>query len=120
MASLKGKAYLKDTEAWQKLQNYFDQNKNAINILELFTKDPERFSKYSLKLDTPLDGPLLVDYSKNKINEDVFEMLMDLAKERGVEVARDAMFAGYYIFDTSGFKDNFFLLLIRKGNMTMN
>merc|ERR1711971_1482441 len=31
---------------------------------------------------------------KNKINEDVFEMPMDLAKERGVEVARDAMFAG--------------------------
>ena len=41
-------------------------------------------------------------------DEDVFEMLMDLAKERGVEVARDAMFAGYYIFDTSGFENNFF------------
>merc|ERR1712180_275557 len=40
------------------------------------------------------DGPFLVDYSKNKINEDVFEMLMDLAKERGVEVARDSMFKG--------------------------
>ena len=80
MASLKGKAYLKDTEAWQKLQNYFDQNKNAINILELFTKDPERFSKYSLKVDTPLDGPLLVDYSKNRINDEVMELLLNLGK----------------------------------------
>merc|ERR1712130_564866 len=52
------------------------------------------FDKFSIKLETPKDGPFLVDYSKNKINEDVFEMLMDLAKERGVEVARDAMFAG--------------------------
>lgn len=115
MASLKGKAYLKDTEAWQKLQNYFDQNKNAINILELFTKDPERFSKYSLKVDTPLDGPLLVDYSKNRINDEVMELLLNLgkciktpiivminslilnilaARERGVEEARDAMFKG--------------------------
>ena len=80
MASLKGKAYLKDTEAWQKLQNYFDQNKNAINILELFTKDPERFSKFSLKVDTPLDGPLLVDYSKNRINDEVMELLLNLGK----------------------------------------
>jgi len=94
MASLKGKAYLKDTEAWQKLQNYFDQNKNAINILELFTKDPERFSKFSLKVDTPLDGPLLVDYSKNRINDEVMELLLNLARERGVEEARDAMFKG--------------------------
>ena len=116
MASLKGKAYLKDTEAWQKLQNYFDQNKNAINILELFTKDPERFSKYSLKVDTPLDGPLLVDCSKNRINDEVMELLLNLgkciktpsyivmmnslilnifsARERGVEEARDAMFKG--------------------------
>ena len=111
MAALKGKAFLKDTEGWQKLQNYFDQNKDNINILDLFNKDPERFSKFSVKLDT-LEGPLLVDYSKNRVNNEVMELLLSLgkkikkvknyisykwytsARERGVEEAREAMFAG--------------------------
>ena len=81
MAALKGKPFLKDTEAWQKLQNYFDQNKDNINILDLFNKDPERFSKFSVKLDTPLEGPLLVDYSKNRVNNEVMELLLNLGKK---------------------------------------
>jgi len=92
--SLDGKEALKDTEAWSSLQSYFNENKNTIDMKKMFDEDSRRFDKFSLKLETPKDGPFLVDYSKNKINEDVFEMLMDLAKERGVEVARDAMFAG--------------------------
>ena len=105
--ALDGKEALKETEAWSNLQTYFNENKNTIDMKKMFDEDSRRFDKFSLKLETPKDGPFLVDYSKNKINEDVFEMLMDLAKERGVEVARDAMFAGYNIFDTSGFKITF-------------
>ena len=94
MAALKGKKSLKETEAWQKLQMYFEENKNSINILEMFTKDPERFSKFSIKVDTPLEGPYLVDFSKNRINSEVLDLLMELARERGVEEAREAMFSG--------------------------
>ena len=104
--ALDGKEALKETEAWSNLQTYFNENKNTIDMKKMFDEDSRRFDKFSLKLETPKDGPFLVDYSKNKINEDVFEMLMDLAKERGVEVARDAMFAGYYIFSTSGFTNS--------------
>jgi len=92
--ALDGKEALKETEAWSNLQSYFNENKNTIDMKKMFDEDSRRFDKFSIKLETPKDGPFLVDYSKNKINEDVFEMLMDLAKERGVEVARDAMFAG--------------------------
>jgi glucose-6-phosphate isomerase len=92
--ALDGKDALKETEAWSSLQTYFNENKNTIDMKKMFDEDSRRFDKFSLKLETPNDGPFLVDYSKNKINEDVFEMLMDLAKERGVEDARDAMFAG--------------------------
>jgi len=92
--ALDGKEALKETEAWSNLQTYFNENKNTIDMKKMFDEDSRRFDKFSLKLETPKDGPFLVDYSKNKINEDVFEMLIDLAKERGVEVARDAMFAG--------------------------
>jgi len=97
MAALNGKPNLKTTEAWTKLENYFEANKNSINILDLFNKDADRFSKFSVKLDTPLDGPLLVDFSKNRVNEEVMELLMNLAKERGVDTARDAMFSGQRI-----------------------
>ena len=96
--ALDGKEALKETEAWSALQSYFNENKNTIDMKKMFDEDSRRFDKFSLKLETPKDGPLLVDYSKNKINEDVFEKLMDLAKERGVEVARDAMFAGLKCF----------------------
>ena len=78
MSSLSGKPSLKDTEAWQKLNSYFEANKNSINILDLFNNDSNRFSKFSVKLDTPLDGPLLVDYSKNRINDEVLELLLNL------------------------------------------
>merc|ERR1711892_355602 len=39
MSSLDGKEQLPDTEAWKHLQRYFDQNKNNINIIDMFNKD---------------------------------------------------------------------------------
>jgi glucose-6-phosphate isomerase len=36
---------------------------------------------------------LLLDYSKNRIGADTVSLLMSLARERGVEALRDAMFA---------------------------
>jgi len=94
MSSLDGKEQLPDTEAWKNLQRYFDQNKNNINIIDMFNRDKERFNNFSVNLKTPVDGPFLVDYSKNRINEEVMRLLMNLAKDRGVEQARDAMFSG--------------------------
>ena len=92
--ALDGKVALKETQAWAMLQKYFTNNKNTINMKDMFATDPKRVDKFSLKLETPKDGPLLVDYSKNKVNEEVMRQLQALAKERGVEVARDAMFSG--------------------------
>jgi len=94
MSSLDGKAPLKETGAWKALQKYFDDNKNSINIADMFSKDAERFSKFSVNLETPLDGPFLVDYSKNRVNSEVMKLLVDLAKERKVDEAREAMFTG--------------------------
>jgi glucose-6-phosphate isomerase len=92
--SLDGKPPLKDAEAWATLQKYFNNNKNTINMKDMFATDQNRFDTFSIKLDTPRQGPFLVDYSKNKINEEVMRQLFNLARERGVEEARDAMFAG--------------------------
>ena len=80
MAALAGKPNLKETEAWKKLNTYFEENKNQINILDLFNKDADRFNKFSVKLNTPLDGPLLLDYSKNRVNDEVLELLLNLGE----------------------------------------
>lgn len=55
---------------------------------------------HSLKLKTPKDGEILIDYSKNLINKDVFDKLMGLAQARKVLEARDAMFSGKIINNT--------------------
>nr|KAG5696593.1 hypothetical protein BaRGS_034054 [Batillaria attramentaria] len=59
----------------------------------MFKEDQSRFQKYSVTLNTP-DGDLLIDYSKNLINEDVMQKLLQLAKDRQVEAMRQAMFTG--------------------------
>ncbi|KAJ8407830.1 hypothetical protein AAFF_G00268740 [Aldrovandia affinis] len=48
------------------------------------------------------DGDILLDYSKNLINEEVMKMLIDMAKSRGVEAAREKMFNGEKINFTEG------------------
>jgi len=92
--SLDGKAPLKDTEAWANLAKTFAAVKNTMSMKDMFATDAARAERFSVRLETPKDGPLLVDYSKNKVNEEVMRQLVLLARERGVEVARDAMFAG--------------------------
>ena len=43
---------------------------------------------------TPEDGDILLDFSKNRIDDEVFGLLLDLAKSRKVELGRDSMFKG--------------------------
>ena len=56
---------------------------------ELFADDPERFSRFSLRA-----AGLILDYSKNRLDQHTLQLLVQLARERGVEARRDAMFAG--------------------------
>ena len=59
------------------------------HMRELFAADPDRFQRFSLRLDD-----LLLDYSKNRITADTMDLLVALATQAGVEAAREAMFAG--------------------------
>lgn len=45
---------------------------------------------------------LFLDYSKNRVKHSTMELLFALARERGVEAQRDAMFAGGKINSTEG------------------
>ncbi|KAG6460613.1 hypothetical protein O3G_MSEX012107 [Manduca sexta] len=87
------KVSLRNDPAYQKLQEYYNANAEKINILQLF-QDPGRFNEFSLRIPTPSDGDILLDYSKNRVDKEVMGLLFNLAKSRNVEQARDAMFTG--------------------------
>jgi glucose-6-phosphate isomerase len=90
---MEGRPKLTDEPTWQKLQQYYNDNGSKINIYQLMKGNSNRFDKFSLTLSTPQDGDILIDYSKNRINDEVFSLLVDLAKARKVEAARNSMFS---------------------------
>ncbi|CAO2625804.1 Glucose-6-phosphate isomerase [Lemmus lemmus] len=92
-------AALTQNPQFQKLQKWHRENHADLNMRNLFEADPERFNHFSLNLNTNR-GHILVDYSKNLVNKEVMQMLVDLAKSRGVEAARDNMFSGAKINST--------------------
>ena len=89
-------ADLTKTSEWKALEG----DKQALagtHMRALFAEDPARFSKFSLSA-----AGLFLDYSKNKITDAVLERLLTLARSRGLEARRDAMFAGDAINETEG------------------
>jgi len=74
--------------AWQALAEKADP-RALPSMRELFASDPDRFQSFSVHLDD-----LLLDYSKNRIDRATRALLIDLAREAGIETARDAMFSG--------------------------
>ena len=66
-------------------------------LRQLFAADPKRFENMSLDA-----AGLYLDYSKNRLTADTIALLANLARTRGVEQRRDAMFAGEKINTTEG------------------
>ncbi|SFV31165.1 glucose-6-phosphate isomerase [Devosia crocina] len=58
----------------------------------LFAEDPNRFQRFSAS-----GADILLDYSKNRIDEDVMAALFDLARAAGVEERRTQMCEGEHI-----------------------
>lgn len=78
------------TNAWKALQDHFNKNKNR-TIRELFSRDPQRFNKFSVTFP---QEEILIDYSKNIIDEETMKLLFDLARETKLNEAIDSMFSG--------------------------
>lgn len=77
-----------ETSAWSKLKSHFEKTKD-IQLKDQFQKDPERFNKFSLTF-----GEMLVDYSKNRVDEKTMELLVQLADEVKLDEAKKQMFGG--------------------------
>src|SRR5436190_17429172 len=84
-----------DLPAWQKLQVHHTELGRHIVLKEYFANDPQRFEKFSRTFHNTADNSeILFDFSKNFITEDTLALLVNLAKEAGLEKLRDDMFAG--------------------------
>ena len=84
-----------DLAAWQQLQEHHTTLGRNIVLKDVFQKDPSRFEKFSRTFKNTADGSeILFDFSKNFVTEETLQLLIQLAKESGLEKLRDDMFAG--------------------------
>lgn len=79
------------TSAWKKLQAHYEAISQT-SIKALFEANAKRFEEFSIQYPS-----ILIDYSKNRINAETVQLLIDLAKETKVDEAIQQMFAGEVI-----------------------
>ncbi|EAT35150.1 AAEL012665-PA [Aedes aegypti] len=91
---MSNKVLLSEDSVYQQIQQYYKEHGASINIKKIFQEDDIRFDKFSLKLNTPKDGEILLDYSKNRITDEAWNMLLELAESRDVVKTRNDMFNG--------------------------
>jgi glucose-6-phosphate isomerase len=84
------------TNAYKYLADHFIDI-NETDIKGLFAEDPERFKKFSI-----LFKDILFDFSKNRINDTTFALLIQLAHECKLDQAIKAMYNGDQINQTEG------------------
>ncbi len=79
---------LAERAAWTALQEHYEQIGDK-HLREFFAEDATRGERYSAEAEG-----ILLDYSKNRVNDETLKLLLQLAQESGVEAHRDAMFRG--------------------------
>jgi len=76
------------TEAWVRL----DELAGVAHLRQLFAEDPERATRYRLEV-----ADLRVDFSKQRITDEIVAALVALADAAGLDARREAMFTGEHI-----------------------
>jgi len=82
------------TTTWQKLSKHFDSMQLA-SMPKMFEDDKNRAAKFHVKWND-----FLVDYSKNRINQETINLLLELANEVELKDAIAKYFAGDSINQT--------------------
>lgn len=82
------------TKAWEKLQQHF-QTMQTASMKEMFSEDASRAAKFHIKWED-----FLVDYSKNRINQETINLLLELANEVNLKQAISSYFDGQAINQT--------------------
>jgi glucose-6-phosphate isomerase len=85
---------LTEQPAWKKLESHFEKV-HGMHLRQLFAADPER------GLHMAVEGAgIYLDYSKNRVTDETLGLLIELAKESGLQSRIDAMFRGEKINST--------------------
>ena len=84
------------TNAWKKLQAHFEHVKD-VQMKDLFAQDQQRANKFTI-----VWNDFYVDFSKNRITEETFKYLLELADEVKLKDAIESQFSGEIINETEG------------------
>lgn len=84
------------TEAWKKLSAHFEEM-SSFSIERAFEENTNRKEDFSIQMND-----LLVDYSKNRVDEKTMDLLVDLANELNLQDAIEKYFSGDEINVTEG------------------
>jgi glucose-6-phosphate isomerase len=76
------------TKAWNDLQEHYEQIGDK-QLREFFAEDATRGERYTAEA-----AGILLDFSKNRVDDETLKLLVQLAEATGVEAHRDAMFRG--------------------------
>ena len=82
------------TKAWKKLGEHYKHIKD-VKMRDMFEYDEERAKKFTMQFEN-----LMLDYSKNRINEHTMQLLFRLARDCQLEEMIKAMFRGEKINTT--------------------
>lgn len=85
---------LTEHPSWKALCQH-QSSVSKLHMRDMFDADPNRFDKFSLKLND-----LLLDYSKHRITDETLPLLFQIAREANIEGKRDDMFSGKKINTT--------------------
>jgi glucose-6-phosphate isomerase len=85
-----------ETKAWKALQNHFEDVKD-VHMKDLFAQDKERANKFTIQWDD-----FYVDFSKNRMTEETFKYLLQLADDVKLKEAIKSQFSGEIINVTEG------------------
>jgi glucose-6-phosphate isomerase len=83
--------------AWADLQRHYEAQGRGFDLRQAFAAEPGRFAAFSLQAPE-----VFADLSKHRWDGAARRLLLQLARECGVEARRDAMFAGEPINTTEG------------------
>jgi len=79
---------LRERPAWQALEQHYSEISGR-HLRELFAEDPGRAERLRAE-----GAGLYLDYSKNRITDETLRLLIQLAREAGLEARRDMMLRG--------------------------
>lgn len=82
------------TKAWKELQSHYENTKEVC-MKSLFEKNPNRASEFSIIWED-----ILMDYSKNRIDNKTIELLINLAEQCDLKTSIEKYFSGDIINTT--------------------